>query len=135
MRSRYVYPAIVEWIEEDGVFDIAFPDLEECFTFAENDEDIMQSAKEVLELCIYDREENNGDIPAATKISDLDVRKGQSILMVDVWMIPVRDKFENKSVKKTLTIPKWLNDIAEEQKVNFSHILQSSLKDYLGLNK
>ncbi len=50
-------------------------------------------------------------------------------------MLIVRDEMENKSIKKTLTIPKWLNDIAEKNKVNFSQILQTALKDYLGVIK
>ena len=61
--------------------------------------------------------------------------KGSAISFIDVWMPFVRDKIENKSVKKTLTIPKWLNDIAVERKVNFSQVLQNGLKDYLGINK
>jgi len=48
-------------------------------------------------------------------------------------MPPYRDKMANKAVKKTLTIPKWLNDLAEEKGVNFSYILQRSLKNYLGI--
>jgi hypothetical protein len=47
----------------------------------------------------------------------------------------IRDEIENRAIKKTLTIPKWLNDIAEINKVNFSHVLQSALKEHLGLNK
>jgi len=47
----------------------------------------------------------------------------------------VRDEMENRAVKKTLTIPKWLNDIAEKNKVNFSQVLQSALKEYLGVLK
>ena len=52
MKASYVFPAIVEWVPEDQVFDINFPDLEECFTFAESDEDVIRSAREVLELCL-----------------------------------------------------------------------------------
>jgi len=45
------------------------------------------------------------------------------------------DVIENKAVKKTLTIPKSLNDVAENNNVNFSHVLQSALKEHLGINK
>ncbi|WP_337999138.1 hypothetical protein [Desulfofalx alkaliphila] len=40
---------------------------------------------------------------------------------------------DNKAVKKSLTIPKWLNDAAEEHGVNFSQVLQHALKQYLGI--
>jgi len=38
-----------------------------------------------------------------------------------------------KKSSKPLTIPKWLNELAEEKRVNFSHILQTALKSYLGV--
>ena len=53
------------------------------------------------------------------------------IVLVDIWMVPVRDEMKNKCIKKTLTIPKWLNDLAEAENVNFSKILKSALQDYL----
>ena len=46
----------------------------------------------------------------------------------------VRDEMEKRAVKKTLTVPKWLNDIAEKNKVNFSHVLQTALKEHLGIS-
>ncbi len=48
-------------------------------------------------------------------------------------MIPVRDKMENKSIKKTVTIPKWVNDIAVQNNLNFSQLLQSAIKDKVGI--
>jgi hypothetical protein len=42
---------------------------------------------------------------------------------------------ETASVKKTLTIPAWLNKLAEEKQVNYSQILQAALKDYLGVRE
>lgn len=48
-------------------------------------------------------------------------------------MTPFREEMENRAVKKTLTIPAWLNDAAERRRVNYSQILQSALKDYLGI--
>ena len=46
-----------------------------------------------------------------------------------------RESVQNASVKKTLTIPKWINDLAEKNKVNVSQVLQTALKNVLGLNR
>ena len=46
-------------------------------------------------------------------------------------MIPVRDYMKNKAVKKTLTIPKWLNDVALESNVNFFSLASNSNKRLL----
>lgn len=40
----------------------------------------------------------------------------------------------NKAVKKTLTIPYWLNKLAEKEKINFSSLLQSAIKETLDIN-
>ena len=57
----------------------------------------------------------------------------ERIAMITAWMTPFRDEMENRAIKKTLTIPAWLNDAAEKRHVNYSQILQSALKDYLGV--
>ncbi|MFA9380203.1 MAG: hypothetical protein ACERKO_03985, partial [Acetanaerobacterium sp.] len=54
------------------------------------------------------------------------------VAMIEVFMPAVRDSINERFVKKTLTIPAWLNRAAEERGVNFSQLLQESLKDYLG---
>ena len=54
------------------------------------------------------------------------------MVMVEVFMPAVRDRMDSKVVKKTLTIPAWLNREAEAANVNFSQLLQDSLRQYLG---
>ena len=43
-------------------------------------------------------------------------------------------KHNNKSIKKTLTIPVWLNTISEKNNINFSQVLQEALKEKLGID-
>jgi hypothetical protein len=92
-------------------------------------------AKDALELHLDSLEEESESIPESSTISSLNLKKNQFVALIEVWMPPIRDEMAQKAIKKTLTIPKWLNDLAEERKVNFSHVLQSALMSYLGLNK
>lgn len=131
MKNRYTYPAILK-VNDNG-FDVIFPDIDSCFTFGDSLEDALDSARDVLELCIYDMEQDGKEIPTASAIEDIILSDGEFISWISVWMAPVRDKLENKSVKKTLTIPKWLNDLGMEQELNFSQILQSAIKEKLGI--
>ncbi len=133
MKDRYIYPAIFSYDKKDKAYNVSFPDIEDCFTFGETLEEALDSAKDVLQLCMYDREEEGRDIPKASSINDIKIDKEDIVSLIDVWMIPFRNKMLNQSVKKTLTIPKWLNDIAEKEKVNFSQLLQSALKDNLNI--
>src|SRR5699024_5108040 len=78
-------------------------------------------------------EEDNEFIPDPTDIKDLYLDKGQIPILIDVIMPIHRKAIENQAVKKTLTIPQWLNKEAMKHDVNFSQILQDALKDHLGL--
>lgn len=99
------------------------------------EKEAYENAKEALEDFIYFMEEDHEVIPKPTSIFKLNVNENSACVLIDVWMIPIRDKMKNRSIKKTLTIPKWLNDIAEKKGVNYSQLLQSSIKEYLGINK
>jgi len=131
-NDRYIYPAIFDYAD-DGI-SIEFPDLPGCITCGDDDEDALRMAKEAMALHLYGMEQDGDAIPEPTKIKNIKVEPNQVVVLVEVWMPPFRDEMEQKAVKKTLTIPKWLDDLALEHKVNFSHILQDALKQYLGVN-
>ena len=57
----------------------------------------------------------------------------QRTVLVGVWMPIVRKAVNNKSIKKTLSIPQWLDMMAREQDINFSFVLQEALKRELGI--
>ncbi len=133
MKNRYIFPAIFTF-DSDGI-SIEFPDLPGCFTCADSLEEATFMAKDAMELHLYNMEQDKDIIPEPSLLTDFAVDNNQRIVLVEAWMPPVRDDMENRSVKKTLTVPKWLNDIAEQNQVNFSHILQSALKEYLGITE
>jgi len=130
-KDTYFFIAIVSF-ENDGI-SIDFPDLAGCFTCAENENEIFNMAKEALGLHLWSMEKDNEIIPEPTKIKDIMLESNETTMLVEVFMPPVRDRINNKVVKKTLTIPQWLNIEAERQGVNFSMVLQNGLKQYLHL--
>lgn len=132
IKDRYIYPAIFHYAD-DGI-SVEFPDLPGCFSYGDTDIEALNNAKEALELHIFGLEDDNEEIPEPSHIRNVRADENESVVMIDVWMVPVRDFMKNKAVKKTLTIPKWLNDVAIENNVNFSHILQVAIKDYLGIH-
>lgn len=132
MKDQYTFPCIITHSEEDHIFYAQFPDIEEAFTDGETFKEALDNAKDVLGLVVYEREKLGVDIPEPTT-GMIKTEDNQSVSYIQVWMPLVRDRIESKAVKKTLTIPKWLNDLAEENEVNYSQILQSALKQYLGL--
>ncbi|MDU5807398.1 MAG: type II toxin-antitoxin system HicB family antitoxin [Peptoniphilus harei] len=133
MKDTYTFPCIIKFDEEDKIYYVRFPDIEEAFTDGDSLKEAVYNAQEVLGLVIYEREKMGREIPNATE-SMIKTGDNESLSYISVWMPLVRDRIEEKSVKKTLTIPKWLNDLAEENNVNFSQLLQVAIKKYIGLN-
>lgn len=133
MKNRYIYPAILRTEEE--AITVTFPDLEGCVTFGRDEEEALRHAKEALEGYLYLLEKENLEIPSPSLLGTIFHEANEALVLVDAWMPLVRDQEANRSVKKTLTLPKWLNDLAEMNKINFSHTLQSALKTQLGLEE
>jgi predicted RNase H-like HicB family nuclease len=131
-KDTYSYIAVISY-DDDGI-SIDFPDLTGCFTCAENDAEIYKNAKEVLGLHLWSMENDNEDIPKPSVLKDIRLDKNETSMLIEVFMPPIRDRIKNRVVKKTLTIPQWLNAEAERQGVNFSMILQSGLKQYLHID-
>lgn len=130
--EKYIFPAIFEPGENHG-YCITFPDLPGIVTSGETIEESLAMAKEALELHLFGMEEDGEEIPEATPPNKIPLPEGAFVSLIEAWMPPVRDEMANRAVKKTLTIPQWLNDIAERRKVNYSHLLQESLKRHLGV--
>lgn len=128
--SKYTFAAVFT-PEADGGYSIRFPQLDGCFTQGDNFEEARAMACDAMSLYLYTLEQNGVSIPASEM--NVTTTPGEIVVPITAWMTPFRDEMENRAVKKTLTIPAWLNDAAEKRHVNFSQILQSALKDYLDL--
>ena len=132
-KDYYIYPAIFEYDNDD--ITISFPDLPGCISCASNDEEALYMAKDALGLFIASCEEDGDDLPSPTSLNNIKLENNQKPVLVEVNMPLFREAIFNISVKKTLTIPKWINDLAEKNNINFSQVLQSALKKCLGINK
>lgn len=126
-----IYPAIFEYAD-DGVT-ITFPDLPGCISCADSQEEALYMAKDVLGVFITACESLGDAIPAPSKGSDIKTEQAQSVFMIDVWLPIYREEKRSGSVKKNVTVPVWLNSLAEKQNLNFSQILQAGLKASLGI--
>ena len=131
MKDRYVFPAILNYAD-DGI-SVSFPDLPGCLTCAHDTETALARAKEALGLYLYDSEQCGEVVPQPSDILSLHLDQGDVPALVDVFMPSIRDRINNRTVKKTLTIPAWVNREAEAANVNFSQILQDGLKHYLSI--
>ena len=129
--AKYVYPAIFT-PEEDGGFSINFPDLEGCYTEGDDLTDGMEMAKDVLALVLYGYETDKKQLPVPSPLSVFETSNGSFVNYIACDTMIYRKMYNNKAIKKTLTIPEWLNEEATALGVNFSQVLQSALMELTG---
>ena len=133
----YRYPAIFSY-EEDGVH-IVFPDLPGCTTFGKDEGEAVVEAREALTLHLYGREQDEEAIPPPSSMMTLAeqeaLQKNEVFLLVEAFMPTFREKQSKRFVKKTLSVPYWMNVEAERIGLNFSQTLQNAILQKLELAK
>jgi len=117
----FVYPAIFH--KEDDAYWVEFPDLEGCHTYGSSVTETMEAAQEALSGYILTMLEQERPIKAPSDISDYNPTDGFTSLV----SCDINQYKDTKAVKKTLTIPSWLNDRAVSMGLNFSQVLQEAL--------
>lgn len=117
----FVYPAIFH--KEEESYWVEFPDLEGCHTYGSSINDAIESAQEALAAYLLTLLEHGDPIVSPSDISVFHVDDGfTSLVSCDI------DQYKDtKAVKKTLTIPSWLNDRAISMGINFSQVLQEAI--------
>ena len=124
------YLAVLE-PEENGGYGISFPDLPGCFSFGENLTEAQQMAAEAASLHVYGMERDGEEIPTPSVSLPQEVTEGMVIMPITIHPDFYRMKRDNERVKTNITLPAWLKKIAEEQKVNYSRLLETALMEYL----
>ena len=130
--NKFIYPAKVI-INPDKSYTIDIIDLIRCTTEGDTLNEAIENARETIGLYLEDLDVK--DYPKPTNLfQKIKIKNDEIIVLLDFDLDEYRRKYDNKAIKKTLTIPNWLNTKAEEKGVNFSYVLQKALKIELNLD-
>jgi predicted RNase H-like HicB family nuclease len=124
--KKIFYPAIFQSDENDS-FTVFFPDIDGCVTNGTSMENAYEMAFDALGLVISYMQDHNETIPKASKPQEIKLEEGQFIVVIEFDMESYKKKHNSKAVKKTLSIPEWLNEEAIAKGINFSQVLQEAL--------
>jgi len=130
---KYAYIAV--FTPEENGYNVDFPDIPECYTCGDDIADALYMAQDALNLTLCDLEDNKKPIPPASKQRDIQVKDEQLTSVITADTEAYRRFCEERAVKKTLTLPGWLNERAERANINFSRILQEALKKRLNIQE
>ena len=131
--NKLFYPALFHKAEEGG-FWVSFPDFPECFTEGDDITQAYEMSVDALGLALVSRKEGKEEIPAPTDIDKISSEDG-ILVIVEFNMLEYQKKHNSKAVKKTLSIPEWMNEEAMALGVNFSQVLQEALLNKINAGK
>ncbi|MDR1712833.1 MAG: type II toxin-antitoxin system HicB family antitoxin [Coriobacteriales bacterium] len=133
MNGKHVYTVVLEYNASDPVpYLVYIPDFD-GYTQGTSLEDALFMAQDYIELAGVDAQDRGEVVPAPTPPSKIKLTKNQEKALVLVDFDVYRARIENRSVRKSVTIPSWLNMEAESAHINFSATLQEALKQKLGV--
>jgi antitoxin HicB len=130
VKENYTYPIVLDFSDTEYV-NILFPDFDNAMTSVLKGEDYVSEVQDFLALTIKDFEDEHRELPESSSPEEIEIVGNQQIIYVNIWMPFHRSKIKEVFVKKTLTIPAWLDILAKNNNVNFSKVLVKALKEEL----
>jgi predicted RNase H-like HicB family nuclease len=128
---KITYLAVFETGGTSGI-SVYFPDVPGCVSCGDTFDEALQMAKEALSLHIYGMEKDGEPLPARNdKIPETGY--GDMVVPVSVYPDIFRDELNNRRDKTTVTIPHWLKIAAEAEGLNYSRLLETAIKEMLGV--
>lgn len=124
---NYIYPAIF-YPEDNGQFSVIFPDLNGLATYGDNLADAFAMAQEACGQYLFTSLRDGDSLPEASNISN--VEKDEDAAFVNLVCVNLDEyarAYDDKAIKKTLTIPAWLNSACENAGINYSKVLRDAL--------
>lgn len=131
---KLIYPACF-YPCEDGGYTVVFPDLPGCVTEGDTLSEAIDMAIDAASGWLLTSVEENASLPKASEVKNVIPNEYDNgfVSVISIDLDEYSKKYGDRAVKKTLTIPAWLNTMAEEKHINFSAVLQEALKARLGL--
>ena len=128
--DKLYYPAVMH-PEEEGGYSVWLHDISGCVSQGETLAEAVENIKDALGLYYEDAAEGKSTLPAPSAPNRVELEEGEFLAVVEFSPSEYLKTKSTKAVKKTLSIPAWLNSMAEAQQINFSAVLQSALVERL----
>lgn len=126
--TEYVYPAIFH-LNDDSSYTITFPDLPGCISEGKSLGNAMYMAQSALTQWIEYMSDKKLTISAASSLGSIKTTNGEFVNLIRA------DVKDGRAVKRTVSIPKWMDDKVSEYGLSLSRVLQDALKERLSAIK
>ncbi|HBA49484.1 MAG TPA: hypothetical protein DCZ91_17145 [Lachnospiraceae bacterium] len=122
--AEYVYPAVFH-LNEDGSYTITYPDLAGCISEGKTLANAMYMAQAALTQWIEYLTDKKLEVPSASALGNVAVADGEFVNLIRA------DVKDSRAIRRTVSIPKWMDDKVTEAGLSLSRVLQDALKEKL----
>ena len=129
MEGKLFYPAVFHK-EGDGYW-VSFPDVPEALTEGDNMQEAYKMAVDCLGLALTVKIDENVPLPTPSVFENIELQDNEFLVVVEFDFLDYKKQTSSRAVKKTLSIPVWLNKEALDKGINFSQVLQEALIEKL----
>jgi len=133
-KMKLAYPAIITYCEDDNSYSVEFPDLPGCVSGGFSLIEAIEMGVDAASGWILTEIEAGNVIPKASDPREINIADDKSFInMLVLDMDSYSKKYSSKCIRKNVTLPKWVNTLAEKNNVNFSQLLQNTIVEkYIG---
>ena len=124
--NSFVYPALFHLNKNDGSYTITYPDLPGCVSEGKSLENALYMAQDALRQWLECTIEVGQEMPTASRIESVAHKQGEFVNLIRVELK------DNRAIRRTVSIPKWMYDAATGANLSLSRVLQDALKERLG---
>ena len=124
---KYLYTAVFTSCEDLSGFYARIPDLPGCVTTGKSLEDAIDQIKDAASLWLVSAEDHNDPIPAPTPQNEIHPDEPPIFSLIQVDTIAYRAATDTRAVRKNVSLPAWMVQLAEKRNINCSQLLQDSL--------
>ncbi len=122
--TEYVYPALFH-PNDDGSFTITYPDLPGCISEGKSLENAMYMAQTALTQWLEYLRDKETAFPDACSLNSVETADGDFVTLIRAELK------DNRAVRRTVSLPKWMDDAVCEAGLSLSRVLQEALKEKL----
>ena len=124
-----VYAAVFE--PKNGRYYVRVPDLPGCVTSGDSIEDAFDMAIDAAKLWMTDSVERDEPIPEATPLSQIQKNEGDLLMLIQIDTEAYQRQTESRAVRRSVSIPAWMDTEAQKKGLSLSRVLQDALKTQL----
>lgn len=131
---KAVYPVIISPKESDGLHLVTVPDLDGAMTQGHDVAEAMYMARDLIGLtCVYMEDDIKTPLPASSALEAIAHEPGDIVTLVDIDLDDYRRSIEEKTVRRNVSLPSWMDYRAAKAGINVSALLQEALAKELNI--